>query len=227
MRLLRYFVNQIKVLITPSNFVGEVVSRVYSNPRVTINNYVSVIKRRPYKVNGDILYIGRLAKEKGVQDLILAFSKVESRLPNRRLVLVGDGNYKQQLIDLTHSLKLERRIMFKGYKADVARYYRNSSLVVVPSQWPEPFGIVIIEAMAYGIPVIATGVGGISEIIKHGNNGYLCKPNDAHILARVILSFFRDTNRMKKMSAAAFNTSKQYSTQKFVAKLSKIYEMLK
>ncbi len=189
MHFIKKYVKNIRILTTPSYFVGKVISRLYNNKLETLNNFVEMQKLRNYTVQSNLLYVGRLAKIKGVQNLILAYSKLKPKFRNRKLIIVGDGEYREQLEKLTKSLNLEKNVIFCGKKENLEEYYRKASLVVVPSIWPEPFGIVIIEAMSYGVPVIASNVGGIPEIIKDSFNGYLFKHDSVSDLTKKLELF--------------------------------------
>jgi glycosyltransferase involved in cell wall biosynthesis len=226
MRFIRKYIKNIKVITTPSDFMKNVVSRLYKNKIVTLNNFVEMQKTRKYNPEGDILYVGRLVKTKGIQNLIEAYSKINS-IGKRKLIIIGEGNSKQNLKQLSVLLKLDKKVIFMGKKTNLKKYYSRASLVVVPSIWPEPFGIVIIEAMSYGIPVIGSNIGGIPEIINNNKTGYLVKPNDVDDLKNKIELFFSNQNRMIHMSQKSFDDVKQYSKEVFAKRLIKIYNSIK
>lgn len=138
-----------------------------------------------------LLMIGRLNSWKG-QDLLI---DAMAMLPpaNRdyiELRVLGDvfegGPFLDRLRAQAKVLGLTSQIEFKGFHADPSSDYRWSDIVVVPSREPEPFGLVAIEAMSYGKPVIAAGHGGLVEIVEDGNTGWHFRPNDAHALAAII-----------------------------------------
>jgi glycosyltransferase involved in cell wall biosynthesis len=130
-----------------------------------------------------VLFVGRVVAEKGLDELLRAFALVRS--PSR-LVVVGDGRGVAPARDLARRLDLGERVEFAGWVrgAQLARYYREAAVLAVPSRWPEPFGIVGIEAMSYGLPVVAFRVGGIPEWLEDGVTGFLCPPGDVTALAR-------------------------------------------
>jgi glycosyltransferase involved in cell wall biosynthesis len=138
-----------------------------------------------------ILMIGRLNSWKG-QDLLIesiALLPLEKRQWIEVRVL-GDvfegGPFLSRLRAQTKALGLTPNIEFKGFHADPSADYRWSDVVVVPSREPEPFGLVAIEAMSHGKPVIAAGHGGLIEIVEDGTSGWHFRPNDAAALATVI-----------------------------------------
>jgi glycosyltransferase involved in cell wall biosynthesis len=123
-----------------------------------------------------IFCAARLRHEKGVHLLVEAMET----LPHARLVIAGDGPERPSLEAHVRREGLAGRVTFAGWigSSEVARYMAQAAIVVVPSIWPEPFGMVGIEAMAYGRPVVAFDVGGISEWLVPGETGALVPPAD-------------------------------------------------
>jgi len=129
-----------------------------------------------------ILYVGRLVYEKGPQLMIEAASKL-SRWDLKYLI-VGDGPMKPYLVDMTRRLGMADKICFLGHIPDgeLSALYRLAVAAVFPSLY-EPFGIVALEAMGAGAPVIVSGVGGLDEIVQHGQNGLKFIPGSSDSLA--------------------------------------------
>ncbi len=129
-------------------------------------------------------FVGRLCPSKGLDTLLWAVSLLRGRWPQLSLVLVGgdprQGAYQQQLSDLATQLKV--RAHFCGYLPHAARLLPAFDLLAVPSQ-AEPFGLVTLEALARGVPVVATRSGGSREIIRDGEDGLLVPPGDPEALA--------------------------------------------
>lgn len=132
-----------------------------------------------------ILCAGRIEKAKGIHHLVNALPHIHEKA---RLVVVGEGSELAGLQSLSRRLDVSSRIEFKGWlpNNELLGLYSKCALAVVPSVWPEPFGIVGIEAMAHARPVVAFDVGGISEWLKNGRNGFLVKPSDEKSLAEKI-----------------------------------------
>jgi len=126
------------------------------------------------------LYLGRLSPEKGVATLIKAFKRVRSK--NAELLIVGEGEEKKTLEALADG---DERIRFTGYLAgkELTDVTRNALAVVVPSEWYENAPISVLEAMAYGKPVIASRIGGIPEVIDENETGYLFEPGNVDEMA--------------------------------------------
>jgi glycosyltransferase involved in cell wall biosynthesis len=142
--------------------------------------------------NRIVLYAGRLSPEKGVGWLLRAFPQVIASCPDAHLVLVGDGPQRNELMALARTLGLEGAIFFAGLQEHetVIRYMRAADLFVLPSL-QEPFGIVLLEAMSCGLPVVASNVMGIPSIVEDPANGYLVPPRDAAALADRIIRFLQ------------------------------------
>ena len=122
----------------------------------------------------DILYLGRLVKEKGIDIFLKKYMRKKSKI-----VIVGDGYYKEKVTKiLTTKFKRGNIINWISDKTELIKLYKQSKVVILPSIYPEPFGLVGLEAMALKKPVVAFDVGGISEWLKDGVNGYLIKEGD-------------------------------------------------
>jgi glycosyltransferase involved in cell wall biosynthesis len=119
-----------------------------------------------YTKNTVIGFVGRLTEIKGLDYLIKAFYNIKSSLQDPLLVIVGDGPDKNKYIDLVKKLNLEDNVIFTGYKKNPLIYMKSFDLMVVPSL-SEGFGMVIIEALNVGTPVLGSKIGGIPEVLKY------------------------------------------------------------
>ena len=148
-----------------------------------------------------LLYVGRLTEIKGVHVLIKAFITINAQLPNTRLIIAGSSffggaaktDYEQRLIELAKPVS--HAIIFTGYMPhEKLKYlYSSTDVVVFPSVWQEPFGLVILEAMASGTCLISAAVGGVPEIVKNGVNGLLVNANDAEQTAKVVVEILSNS----------------------------------
>ena len=122
-----------------------------------------------------ILYVGQMIRGKGPDLLLRSLARLEQPF---RAVMVGRGNYLDSLRNLSAQLGLEGKVEWKGWVAPekLDQLYRQARLVAVPSRWPEPFGMVGLEAMRRARPVVAYAVGGIPDWLQHGVSGFLIKP---------------------------------------------------
>ena len=149
-----------------------------------------------------ILALGRIVYEKGMHHLVRAFANLNKPA---KLIIAGDGPAMNDLKTLAERLGVSARVSFPGWLSHekLHSYYRKSSLVVVPSLWPEPFGIVGIEAMAFGRPVVAFDVGGISDWLKDGVTGFLVSPGDERGLVERINLLLERPEMVEEMGRSA------------------------
>jgi glycosyltransferase involved in cell wall biosynthesis len=141
-----------------------------------------------------ILSIGRLVEKKGIQYLIMAMDEVIKTFPDAKLLIGGDGPEKGNLVKLCSTLKLKKNVEFLGFipNEKIALIYETSDIFVLPSVETkygdtEGLGVVLLEAMASGIPVIGSDIGGITDIIEDGKTGLLVKSRDSNDIAKKIL----------------------------------------
>jgi glycogen(starch) synthase len=139
--------------------------------------------RENYAQNGQklVIYVGRLVYEKGPHILLEAASKLKHL--DLKYLIVGDGSMKPYLVDLSRKLGISERVYFLGHISDseLATFYQWSSAAVFPSLY-EPFGIVALEAMGAGIPVVVSATGGLDEIVQDGYNGLKFMPGSSDSL---------------------------------------------
>jgi len=148
-----------------------------------------------------VLFGGRLTPHKGLRCLLEAMTLGRARY---RLVVAGDGYFASELKALARRLGLGGRVEFRGWQDREALddLYVACDLVVVPSVWPEPFGMVGPEAMAHGRPVVAFDVGGISDWLEHGRTGFLVPPTQVKALAEQIERLLSEPGLARTMGAA-------------------------
>jgi glycosyltransferase involved in cell wall biosynthesis len=138
-----------------------------------------------------ILFAGRLEPEKGLTDLLEALNLVKA---DWRLEVAGDGADRPRCEQTIRERGWSDRVRFHGWLdgAALARLYAGARLVAMPSTWPEPFGRVGLDALAYGRPVVAYNVGGISSWLEDGRSGYLVSLHDRSALASRIEALLDD-----------------------------------
>lgn len=147
-----------------------------------------------------VAVVGTLQKRKAQDDAIRAVKIAEKVITNIKLLLIGDGQkeHKDYLKNLCSELNISERIVFTGYRNDVPQILSRCKILLMPS-WNEPFGRVIIEAMAAGIPVVGTNGGGAKEIIQEGITGYLVSPKTPSEMAEKMIYLFRNPNVAKRL----------------------------
>jgi len=164
---------------------------------------LSVLKQTLGLSGGPVVgSVGRLSRVKGYHDLVAAFPAVLSRHPQAHLLIVGDGGEREELESLAARCGISENTVFTGFQSDVAPYFSLLDIFVLPSTWQEPFGLVLIEAMAAYLPVVATSVGGVPEIVLDGETGLLVKPNRPDELAAAVNTLLDDSHRAAYMGRA-------------------------
>lgn len=145
---------------------------------------------RPLPMAPEVLYVGQLIRGKGVDMALRAIRRV----PEARLHIIGVGNAEATLRAQAHRLGLAQRVVFHGWvdHAQLSEAYANARVVIVPSRWPEPFGMVGIEAMRHARPVVGFAVGGIPDWLQDGVNGFLAPAQDVTTFAEAIELLLRD-----------------------------------
>ena len=149
-----------------------------------------------------ILVIGYLNKMKAQDDAIYALKNVSEKIPNIKLLLIGQGNneFQKYLYRIISNLGIENKVIFTGFRNDIPAILNHCKVLLVPSL-NEAFGRVVIEAMAAGIPVIGVNRGGMTEIIKDGVTGYLVPPKSPMNIAEKLIYLFRNPNIAKDMGS--------------------------
>jgi sugar transferase (PEP-CTERM/EpsH1 system associated) len=146
--------------------------------------------------------VGRLSEVKRQDVLIRAFARVVARAPNAHLVLVGDGPLRQELGSLAAGLGIADRVHFAGYQPDSAPYLRAMTVFALTSR-SEGMPQAVLEASVTGLPVVASRVGGLPEVIEDGVSGVLFNAGDEAALAEALCDLIADPQRATRMGAAA------------------------
>lgn len=224
----KFGLKNVDLFIAPSNFIKKkAISDV--NPIRKIHNPINLLKYSAIESDNNILFVGRLEKVKGVRYLIEAVPLIIKKVPNIQLYILGDGQEKDSLFKLVNDIGLSNNIHFIGWQKsdDLKRYYRKSSVVIIPSIWPENFPTVCLEAMSIGRPVIGTKVGGIPEIIDDKVNGYLVKPKDSGQIAEKVIKLLLDKNLLKFMSKNSRIKSEKYNVNNYVTEIEEVYQNIR
>jgi len=174
-------------------------------------------------------YVGWLIPIKGVTYLVNAMAEVVHRHPNSLLVLVGKGDEKGEeeikLKEQVENLGLADNVRFLGWRSDVDEIMGCFDIFVLPSL-NEGMGRVLVEAMSAGLPIVASSVGGIPDLVKHEENGLLVPPADAGALERAISDLLSDKPRRKRMGETGKRMCRPYSVEAMVEKIDNLYSRL-
>ncbi len=164
------------------------------------------------KIN--ILFVGRLEQRKGLGYLLNACAKIKNSLHNSRLIIVGPGTMLRHRYEkLVKDMGLTDNVVFVGFvpSDELPSYYRSADIFCAPATGGESFGIVLLEAMACGKPVVATNIQGYASVLANGEEGLLVPPRDAKSLAHALLSLLNDKNLRLKMGAKGRIKAEKYS----------------
>lgn len=175
-----------------------------------------------------ILGAGNFVEMKGFDNLIKAFQLLilDSR-QDLKLLLLGEGEEKDTLCKLIKSSGLGKKVIMPGFVQDIRPYMWASDIFVLSSKKPEPFGVVLIEAMASGLASIATKAGGPIDIIKDGVNGCLVEINSAKDIAKKIKLLLEDDNLKNKIAVEGIETvSKNFNVKDIALKHIEIYKKI-
>jgi len=165
------------------------------------------------------LYVGRLVYDKGVDVLLQALALVKEV----KLVIVGDGPEKENLVKLAQKLHLDERVSFVGSQKSLNHYFEKAIALILPSR-REGFGLVLIEALAASVPVIGTNIGGIIDIIKNEENGFLIPPNNVSELASAMKHMLQKNVR-KPLALHAPTSATSFSIHTHVDELLNLLEV--
>lgn len=160
----------------------------------------------------NILFVGRLEKRKGVNYLLKAYEMVKRAVPEARLIIVGPGSRLRRRYEKQVKRDRLTDVVFIGYvsQEDLPRYYKTADVFCAPATSQESFGIVLLEAMALGTPVVATSIAGYSSVIAHGEEGYLVPPRDVQKLAQALILLLKDESLRREMGAKGIIKAMKY-----------------
>lgn len=199
-----------------------------------IPNFVdpSYYYRRPMQTlkerlapNGEklIVHVSNFRPVKRVTDCIRIFAALKGRI-NARLVMVGDGPEKAQAEWLARQLGISRNVLFVGKQPSIVDYLSIADLLLLPSE-TESFGLSALEAMACEVPVIASNVGGLPEVVVDGETGYLAEVGDVESMAKYSIKILSSDTLQKKMGSFARQTAvEKFSTDKIIPMYINFYE---
>jgi glycosyltransferase involved in cell wall biosynthesis len=168
--------------------------------------------------------VGRLVPVKGHAWLLKSVPRVLAEVPQACFALIGEGPLAEHLRQLAEELAISRRVMFLGARQDVPECLAALDLFVLPSL-NEGMGLALVEAMAMGLPVVATRVGGIPDVVREGETGLLVPPGDEKALALAMLSLLRDPDRRRAYGEAAKRrVDERFDAASTVREVERLYE---
>ncbi len=175
----------------------------------------------------NVLFVGRLEKRKGLRFLLRAWATVREQVPHARLIVVGEGR------PLEGYRRFAARqgwtpddVYFAGHASaeDLPRYYQTADIFCAPSTGGESFGIVLLEAMAAGTPVVASGIPGYRDVVADGRDGVLVQPKSSPALAEALVALLRNPEQRARLSAVGRETAKAYDWHRIAGLVLGYYE---
>ena len=232
MRFFRYFIFKKADSITViSNYLAQYVRSQNSKvPISIIPNGVDVGKFKPEGEHNPktIITSSRLVKKNGIGDLVDAIAVVKKEVPDIKLLIVGSGEQAKELKTKSSFLGLENNIEFIGEVLNdlLPKYLAKASIFVRPSL-SEGLGIAFLEAMAAGLPIVATPVGGIPDFLKDGETGLFCKVNNPEDIAEKINTILSDDNlRDRLITNGRKLVEEKYTWDKIAEEFRNLYESI-
>ena len=201
-----------------------------------IRTYPGFIRTNVPKTEATVVFLGRLERRKGALDLLRAIPLVLSTVPNTQFVLIGrdrahcpGGRTHQQYVEEEFPGEVRQKIRFAGAleDADVTTHLQKADIFVAPSLY-ESFGLVFLEAMRWGTPVVGTNVGGIPEIVINGESGVLVSPGNHAELAAAMTSLLLDEGKRRHLGAAGRQRVEEiFSAERMAARTFEFYSAVK
>lgn len=173
----------------------------------------------------NLLFLSRLEKRKGLKYLLGAFSRLKWDWPNLRLLVAGGGKPDADSLRILSERNLQD-VVFLGRVSDEEkfRYYKTADIYCAPATGKESFGIVLLEAMAAGAPIVASGIEGYSSVITHGREGLLVPPKDEDALADALAALLKDAALRRRLGATGAMTVQEYRWERVARRVMDCYD---
>jgi len=226
--------NRATLVILSSRMKSSLTEHGFNLPDVQlIPNGVDITRFNPAHVDDVIdgreqvaVCVSKLRYEKGIDVLLQAWRLVHQHAPQARLIIVGSGNLQSQLECLAKALDIANSVEFTGLQSDIPAQIHRGSLAVLPSRW-EGMPNALLEAMACGLPCVATRVSGSEDIIQHGVNGLLVESEDYQGMAQALLTLLHDPQFAQKYGQAARETvERHYSFEQIMDRYVELYQRI-
>ena len=233
--ILKHWFKRLDGLIAVSPAARQYASRFFPGEYSIIPNGIDVdyfsadVEPIPEFEDGklNILFVGRMEKRKGLRYLLEAYSRLKWDLPDVRLVVVGPGNLDKDCHRVLGERNLQDVVFLGGVPyRDLPRYYKSAHICCAPATGRESFGIVLLEAMAAGKPVLASRIEGYSGLVGHGEQGLMVPPKDSAALADALALLIRNPGLRSQMGARGRQMVEQYRWEKVAAQVMDYYKGL-
>lgn len=221
---LRSYSREAKIADEKSCIIYNGIDLVRYKPRSPEFDHDAMLKLFGVPPDSKILMtVAVLREPKGIQYMLQAFSDVLKKHPKTYYIIVGDGDYKEILINQAHQLGIKKQVIFTGARNDIAELILLADLFVLPSL-TEALPTVLIEAMASSIPILATQVGGIPEMVQENVNGRLVQPKNVNMLSRVCIEMLNESWQLSRYGSAGRKIAEEkFNIHSQVEQLQKLY----
>ena len=235
-RLLKRWFREIDGKIAVSPPAAQYVSRYFPGFYNIISNGIDVEhwadpRHEPiaaFEGTMNILYVGRAEKRKGLGTLLRAFGVVNARIPDTRLIVVGPDSRARRRYEAMVQRSGQRGVIFVPEQPydKLPRYHRTAQVFCSPALGNESQGYVLLEAMAAGLPVVASNIDGYASVITHGVDGVLVRPKDTMALADALTALVRDPARRERLAARGRLRVDEFSWSRVGQQVESYYERL-
>jgi glycosyltransferase involved in cell wall biosynthesis len=229
-RIIRFFLERATRVIVLSERWRAWITRIADNRRIVcIPNPVAAVEERPLSHRRNIvLFLGRLERRKGVFDLLDAIAALRAHIPDIQLVCAGDGDLGS-VARYAERLGIEDAVSLPGWVGPAEKQsLMNLAAVYVLPSYAEGLPVSLLEAMAAGLPVAATEVGGIPDVVTDGVTGFLFRPGDIATLERLLHRLLHDSHLGVRIAMAARETVRmRFAPERVLAQLDELYGDLK
>ena len=176
----------------------------------------------------NILFVGRLERRKGVNYLIKAYARIKADYPDSRLIVVGPGTRPRRKHEKNVKKNHLKDVVFTGPVSynDLVRYYRTADICCAPATGSESFGIILLEAMAMGKPIVASSIAGYASVMTDGKEGFLVPPRDDARLAQALSKLMADEKLRRDMGARGRVTAADYSWEHVAHRIADYYQKI-
>jgi len=220
-------------ILALTNDMKTKINSFYSREIHVVPNGIDIKQSNPTsrstEVKGrskSIVFVGRLHQVKGVQYLLTAMKQIHEEIPDTRLILVGDGEERERLQRMVDDYKLDRCVEFVGRvpHEKIPEYLLLADIFVLPSL-SEGFPVTILEAMSCGLPIVASRVGGIPDILEDGVNGYMVEAKSSDELAERLTALLKNDEMRMKISNNNLQEVRRYSWESVTMTVESIYSL--
>lgn len=184
------------------------------------------IKEKSSKDNPVVLFVGRMLEFKGVESLVRIWREIYQKVPQARLLMIGDGPLREDLENEVKEKEYGESVTFTGEVKDVGSYYQEGSILVLPST-TEGLPVILLEAMSFGLPIITYKIMGIPEVVVHEKTGLLIPPGSEEKFKQAMLSLLQEPEKARAMGGEGLKRfNEKYSLKRWIQDMESLYDSI-